>query len=130
MQQAKRDIPVKIDTPDAVARQQAGFGDASDYGELGGEYFALSAGTDVSPLLKGLEDDLCQVPHWGYVLRGSLAVHYTDGTEETDETGDLFYRPPGHTVRAVEDSDIVMFSPQHEHAAVIEHMLAKMSGSA
>ncbi len=25
------------------------------------------AGTDFTPILKGLKDDLCQVPHWGYL---------------------------------------------------------------
>ena len=65
MQQAKDDIPVKIETPDAVARQRVGFGDTSDYGELSGEYFTLNSGTDISPLLEGLKDDLCQAPHWG-----------------------------------------------------------------
>ena len=91
MQQAKNDIPVKIDTPDAVARQQAGFGDASNYGELSGEYFTLNAGTDISPLLEGLKDDLCQSPHWGYILEGTLTVRYTDGTEEVDGADNLFY---------------------------------------
>ena len=130
MQQAKEDIPVRIDTPGAVARQQVGFGDASGYDDLSGEYFTLAAGTDVEPLFEGLEDDLCQCPHWGYVLDGALTVRYTDGTEEVDEAGDLFYWPPGHSVRADEDSEIVMFSPQAEHSAVIEHMLAKMDGGA
>lgn len=130
MQQAKNDIPVKIGTPDAMARQQVGFGDASNYGELSGEYFTLNAGTDIAPLLEDLEDDLCQTPHWGYVLEGKLTVRYTDGTEEVSETDDLFYWPPGHTVSTEEDSEIVMFSPQDEHTEVIDHMLAKMSGSA
>ncbi|MFC7009644.1 hypothetical protein [Halalkalicoccus salilacus] len=69
MKQPKQDVPVKVDTPDAVARQQMGFGDASQYGELSGEYFTLAAKTDLTPLLEGLEDDLCQCPHWGYVLK-------------------------------------------------------------
>lgn len=129
MKQAKEDVPVKVDAPDAVARQQAGFGDASGYGGLSGEYFTLNAGVDIAPLLAGLEDDHCQVPHWGYVLKGVLTVGYTDGTEEVDETGDLFYWPPGHTVRAEEDAEIVMFSPQDEHAEVIEHMLSRMGGA-
>lgn len=99
-----------------------GFGDASQYGELSGEYFTFAAGTDITPLLEGLEDDRCQCPHWGYVLEGSLTASYTDGSEEVTETGDLFYWPPGHTIRANDDSEIVMFSPQDEHAAVIEHI--------
>ncbi|WP_254531897.1 cupin domain-containing protein [Natrinema gelatinilyticum] len=130
MRQDKRDVTVKIDTPDAVARQEMGFGDASPYGELSGEYFTLTAGTDISALLRGLEDDLCQCPHWGYVLDGTLTASYADGSEEVTRTGELFYWPPGHTVRANDDSEIVMFSPQDEHAAVIDHMLRKMDESA
>ena len=130
MRQAKDDIPTRIDTPNAIARQQEGFGDPSGYGELSGEYFTLAAGADITPLLEGLEDDTCQCPHWGYVLSGSLTVSYTDEPEETDVAGDLFYWPPGHTVRADEDSDFVLFSPQAEHTAVIDHMRAKMSTDA
>ncbi len=123
-------MPARIDTPDAIARQQMGFGDASRYGELSGEYFTLAAETDITPLLEGLEDDHCQCPHWGYVLEGTLTASYTDGSEDVTEAGELFYWPPGHTVRANDDSEIVMFSPQDEHAAVLEHMSAKLDGSA
>lgn len=130
MRQTKDDVPTRIDTPDATARQREGFGDARGYGELSGEYFTLAAGTDIAPLLEGLEDDACQCPHWGYVLEGALTVRYTDGSEETDVAEDLFYWPPGHTVRADENSEIVLFSPQDEHTAVIDHMLAKMGGDA
>lgn len=130
MKQPKQDVPVKVDTPDAVARQQMGFGDASQYGELSGEYFTLAGGTDLTPLLEGLEDDLCQCPHWGYVLEGTLTASYSDGSKEITETGELFYWPPGHTVQANDDSEIVMFSPQDEHAEVLDHILTKMSESA
>jgi hypothetical protein len=41
-------------------------------------------------------------------------------------TGDLFYWPSGHSVRAEEDTDIVMFSPQNEHGLVIDHVLHKV----
>ncbi|MDT3437423.1 cupin domain-containing protein [Haloarcula sp. 1CSR25-25] len=130
MKQNKRDVPVKVDTPDAVARQQMDFGDTSGYGELSGEYFTFGAGTDLTPLLEGLEEDLCQCPHWGYVLEGSLTAIYSDGREEVTETGELLYWPPGHTVRANDDSDIVMFSPQDEHASVLDHVQTKLSESA
>ena len=62
---AKQDIPVRIDVPGAVARQKTNFGDPTGYGMISGEYFSLAAGTDISPLLQGLEGDLCQSPHWG-----------------------------------------------------------------
>lgn len=128
MRIAKEDIPARIDVPGAVARQKTGFGDASGYGTLGGEYFTLAAGLDISPLLQGLEGDLCQAPHWGYVLKGELTVTYADGTRETPRGGDLFYWPPGHTVKVGQDTEVILFGPQHEHGEVIDPMLRKMRG--
>lgn len=124
----KSDVPVRINVPGAIARQQTGFGDATGYGTISGEYFSLGAGTDIAPLLQGLKDDLCQAPHWGYMLQGKLAVTYTDGERESVKGGDLFYWPPGHTVKVDEDAEVILFSPQHEHSHVIDHMLATMAG--
>lgn len=98
----KTDVPVKIDVPGAVARQALDFGDATGYGMMAGEYFSMGAGTDLAGLLKGLETDLCQSPHWGYMIEGQMIVSYADGSEETVDGGDLFYWPPGHSVRATE----------------------------
>ncbi|GGN95038.1 MULTISPECIES: cupin domain-containing protein [Haloarcula] len=130
MKVAKEDIPARIDTPAAIARHQPDFGDATDYGHIAAEYFTLTEGTDISTLLDGLENDLCQCPHWGYVVSGELTVTYTDGSEEVDRGGDMFYWPPGHTLRAGEDTDFVLFSPQHEHGEVIAHIRNKMEESA
>jgi hypothetical protein len=127
MRIAKQDIPARINVPGAVARQQTNFGDATGYGMISGEYFSLAAGTDISPLLQGLEGDLCQAPHWGYVLQGELTVTYADGSHEVISGGDLFYWPPGHTVKVGQDAEVILFSPQHEHSEVIDHMLQKMS---
>jgi len=128
MRIAKNDIPVKIDAPGAVARQKTDFGDAKGYGMIGGEYFSLAAGTDLGPLLQGLENDLCQSPHWGYLIEGAMTVDFADGTQEKVAGGDLFYWPPGHTVRADADAEVILFSPQHEHGAVMDHVLAKIQG--
>jgi hypothetical protein len=122
------DIPTKINVPGAVARQALNFGDASDYGSLSAEYFSLGAGTDIAPLLKGLDDDACQAPHWGFVMSGEVVVTYTDATEETCSGEDLFYWPPGHSVRVVSDAEVILFSPQVEHAEVLNHMIATMAG--
>ena len=126
MRIAKEDIPVRIDVPGAKARQQADFGDVTGYGKMGAEYFSFGSGTDITALLHGLKGDLCQCPHWGYVVKGKITAIYADGKEETVCKGDLFYWPSGHSVRAEEDTDIVMFSPQKEHSAVIEHILEKV----
>jgi hypothetical protein len=127
MRIAKNDVPVRMAVPGAVARQQNDFGDATGFGSISGEYFSLGAGTDIAPLLVGLEGDLCQSPHWGYVLQGAVTVTYADGTQETVNHGDLFYWPPGHTVKVNEDAELILFSPQHEHGEVIDHMLRKLS---
>ena len=123
---AKQDIPVRIDVPGAVARQKTNFGDPTGYGMISGEYFSLAAGTDISLLLQGLEGDLCQSPHWGYVLQGELTVTYADSSHEVTNSGDLFYWPPGHTVKVGQDAEVILFSPQDEHSEVIDHMLKKM----
>jgi hypothetical protein len=128
MRIAKQDIPVRVQAPGAIARQLPNFGDASDYGAMGAEFFSLAAGTDIAPLLKGLQGDACQSPHWGYLVAGRMTVSYTNGSEETVSAGDLFYWPPGHSVRVAEDADIVLFSPQHEHGLVMDHLNAKLRG--
>ena len=128
MRGAKDDVDVRMEIPGAVIRQRTEFGDVSGYGKISGEYFSLGAGADISPLLKGLEGDLCQSPHWGYLLQGELTVTYADGTEEVINSGDLFYWPPGHTVRVGKDAEVILFSPQDEHSKVIDHMLGKMAG--
>lgn len=127
MHLTKDSIPVKIDAPGAVARQKTDFGDATGYGSIGGEYFTMAAGTDLAPLLQGLGGDVCHAPHWGYMISGRLVVDYADGTDETCEGGEIFYWPPGHSVRVTDDADVILFSPQHEHTEVLDHILDKMA---
>jgi len=124
----KDQIPAKISVPGVVARVAADFGDATGYGRMGGEYFSLAAGTDIAPLLKGLKDDACHAPHWGYMLAGELVVAYSDGTTETCSESDLFSWPPGHTVRVIKDAEVILFSPQAEHLHALDHMLRAMEG--
>jgi hypothetical protein len=128
MRVAKENVDVRLDMPGAVIRQRKDFGDVSGFGTISGEYFSLSAGVDTTPLFQGLEGDLCQCPHWGYVLGGRLTTIDADDVNETVEAGDLFYWPPGHNVKVDADAEIVMFSPQREHSHVIEHMIEKVGG--
>ena len=128
MRMAKNDIPAKINVPGAVARQAGGFGEANGCGKMAGEYFSIAAGTDIAPLLKGLKDDACDAPHWGYMIAGEVVVTYRDGKTDTCRESDLFYWPPGHTVRVVRDAEIILFSPLHAHAHVMDHMLKAMKG--
>jgi len=128
MRVAKEMVDVRLDIPGAVIRQRRDFGDASGLGRISGEYFTLTAGVDTTPLFQGLEGDLCQCPHWGFVLRGQLTTTDAHGVRETVSANDLFYWPPGHNVKVDADAEIVMFSPQHEHGQVIDHMIEKVRG--
>lgn len=122
MHLAKDDVDVKMQIPGAVLRQQLDFGDATGYGKISAEYFSLAAGVDTTPLFQGLDGSACHCPHWGFVLRGQITTTNRLGGTETVKANDLFYWPPGHNVRVDADADIVMFSPQHEHTYVIDHM--------
>ena len=124
MRLPKNDIPVRIDAPGAIARQLPDFGTPS--GRMAAEYFSLGAGADIAPLLVGLEDDACQAPHWGYLISGRVVVSYTDGSSETCSGGDVFHWPSGHSVRVEEDAEVILFSPDEEHARVLDHMSAAM----
>ena len=128
MRIAKQDVGVQLELPGAVMRQRKEFGDSSGYGKISGEYFSLAAGVDTTPLFQGLEGGACQCPHWGYVLDGAVTTTSTSGEQETVRAGDLFYWPPGHNVRVDSDAELIMFSPQHEHTQVIDHMIAKVAG--
>jgi hypothetical protein len=128
MRIAKHDVDVRMEIPGAVIRQRMGFGSVSGFDQISGECFTLAAGVDTTPLFQGLEGNLCQCPHWGFVLRGQITTTDTSGVQETVRANDLFYWPPGHNVKVDADAEIVMFSPQREHSHVIDHMRAKVSG--
>ena len=116
MRVAKDDVDVRMEIPGAVIRQRTEFGDVRGFGKISGEYFTLSAGVDTTPLFQGLEGNLCQCPHWGFVLRGRITTTDAKGAQETVNANDLFYWPPGHNVKVDADAEIVMFSPQREHS--------------
>jgi hypothetical protein len=77
---------------------------------------------DLTPYFKGLPDDQCQAPHWGYVITGKLTFKSAVG-EETFETGDAYYVPSGHTPVLYAGTEVVEFSPTrelHETLEVVE----------
>src|SRR5690349_961202 len=124
----KHDIPVRLSVPGATARQLPDFGEPE--GTFGVEFFSLATGTDMAPLLAGLEDDMCHAEHWGYLAAGTVVVTYLDDSEERVAAGEVFYWPAGHTVRVEQDAELIMFSPQAEHGAVMEHIGRKIAAMA
>jgi hypothetical protein len=127
MHLSKHEIPVRIEVPGAVARQLPDFGTPT--GTFGVEYFSLAAGTDLAPLLEGLEGDVCHSAHWGYLQSGDVVVTYADGRTEGCKGGEVFHWPAGHSVRVEADAEIILFSPQVEHGDVLDHIGAKLAAT-
>jgi len=96
-----------------------------DLGDLSVNFLTFKVDIDGAPLLKGLPDDRCSCPHWGYVTKGKLTFRFADH-DETYVDGDAFYVPPGHTPEVAGGTEYVQFSPAdelHKVAAVMERNL-------
>ena len=103
-------------------------GDGVDFRtkQVGGQSIAwvvLPKGADFGPALKGLPGDLCQCPHWGYMIKGRLLMRTAEG-EQTYEAGQAFYWGPGHAPLALEDCEYIDISPTEG----IEEVLAHVTG--
>ncbi len=92
----------------------------------------VPAGTDYTPVLVGLKDDLCQVPHWGYLEKGKLRIIDKNKKTTVVNGGDVFYMPPGHTAIIDEDSKVIEFSPEkgmHELNKHVQKRVAEMQNN-
>ena len=101
-----------------AATQGGDYGPVVDrYEELEGYrvgFTTFKQDIDGTPLMKGLPDDRCQCPHWGYVISGRVTFRFGD-RDEVYEAGDAFYTPPGHIpVKHQPGSELVMFSPAEQ----------------
>jgi hypothetical protein len=113
------------------AENVADMGAAEDRGdELDGyavNFVTIRQDADLAPMLRGLPDDKCQCPHWGYVFSGALTWRYADH-EEVCEAGDAYYAPPGHSPSATAGSEFLQISPAAElrvvEAAIKKNMQA------
>jgi hypothetical protein len=124
----------KVSRDSAPQRQDAGpVVDLRD--ELDGytvSFTSLAEDIDATPFMKGLPDDRCQCPHWGYVVAGKLTFRYAD-REEVFQAGDAFYTPPGHVpVKHEPGTEIVLFSPADElrktEAVMMKNMQVMQTG--
>jgi hypothetical protein len=95
------------------------YGEADGY-TIGFETYTADA--DLKDLFRGLPDDRCQCPHWGYVLKGKLVYHYADG-DDVITAGQAYYARPGHTPELFAGTEIVEFSPTTELQQTMEVVL-------
>ena len=119
MKEQKNDMPTRLEAGGVCIQ-------ARDWGELNVARIRFPKGADATPLLQGLPGDLCQCPHWGTVLKGSINVRYADGRVERVSAGDVYYWPPGHTVWVDEDYEAVEFSPAGPMGEVIDHLNSRL----
>jgi hypothetical protein len=87
-----------------------------------------TADADLTPYFKGLPEDRCQSPHWGFVLTGKVTFKTATG-EETFETGDAYYVGPGHTPVLYAGTEIVEFSPTDELTRTLEAVAKNMEAT-
>ena len=97
----------------------------NDWGGMTVAVNSMAEVGDLAPLLVGLKNNSCQVPHWGYILQGALRLQYDDGQEVVLRTGDLFYMSPGHKAKVEEDLKLLDFSPQQEFMELVVHLEKK-----
>ncbi len=88
-------------------------------------FVTIREANDLAPMLKGLPDDRCQCPHWGYVFSGALTFTFAD-REEVYGPGDAFYAPAGHTPSAEAGTEFVQFSPSEELEVSLAAIRANM----
>ena len=103
MHATRNELPLMLEAGPASIR-------GAEWGEMRVTLVSVPAGTDFGPLLRGLPNDRCQGPHWGYVLKGRLRIQYGSG-DEVLSAGDFYYLPPDHTGVAEEDTDFLEVTP-------------------
>ena len=113
----QEDLPIAIEDGGVQLR-------ARDENGLTVAFVRLPAGADLRPATKGLPDDLCPCPHWGYMIKGRVRMHTLGGSQDF-EARHAFYWAPGHAPEALEDCEYVDFSPTREFTPVIEHIRAQ-----
>ena len=85
--------------------------------EAGGMTIALerwNAGLDTAEWFADLPEGACQEPHWGYCLKGTVTMRYTDGLTDVISAGDAYYIRPGHNAHIDTDVELVEFTRADE----------------
>ncbi len=85
----------------------------ADWGGITVAFEKAHKGQDASSMVKGLPDDRCQAPHWGYLFSGTMIVEYGD-RQETIEGGEAYYVAPGHKITFETDCEALEFTPTDE----------------
>ncbi len=121
MRGSRQDLPVAAEMAEGTMRQ-------INWGAMTVEMAEIRQTMDASAFFKGLPDDRCQCPHWGYVLKGRMRYRFADH-EEVYDAGDVYYAAPGHLPVLEAGCEYVEFSPADElrkTMEVVERNMAAM----
>ena len=123
----KDHVDVRMEVPGAVIRQRTDLATRAD-SPRSAPSISPSRLASIPPRSSRDSRQSLPVPPLG--LRLARPAHHDRCARRAGDRGanDLFYWPPGHNVKVDADAEIVMFSPQHEHSQVIDHMIAKVQG--
>jgi hypothetical protein len=119
MRGSKADIPVAFESAEGTIR-------VIEWGGMTIELGSFRQESDPSPLFKGLPDDRCQCPHWGYVQQGQLHFTFADH-EEVYHAGDVYYAAPGHAPVMGADTEYVQLSPTEPFEQVTEAIMHNLT---
>lgn len=108
-------LPLAIDSPAFSIR-------TTDWGDMAAIVIETKEKVDMGPALKGLPGDMCQVAHWGYMIKGSAHLKYSDGREEETREGDLYYWPAPHTGWFEANTTFAEFSPRDQYSDLMKHL--------
>jgi len=115
------DLPIMKDTQEGRVRK-------AEWGSLTVVLGEVHVELDRTSMFKGLPDDRCQCPHWGYLIQGSITYKFADH-DETYNAGDVFYAPPGHTIIYGKGAVYIEFSPTDELKQTLQVIARNISTS-
>ncbi len=112
MRAKKTDLPI-------VYEEGGSYGRYMEWGDLDVGWEGWQSGRDSTQAFKSLPGGSCQVPHWGYLIKGRMRIKFSDH-DEAINAGEAFYMPPGHIPVTEEDCELVTFSPKGENKKTME----------
>ena len=122
MQSATTNLPVVLEVPEATVR-------CDQWGEMMVETGTFRQDIDVTDLFKGLPDDRCQCPHWGYVVKGTMHYNFADH-DEVYQQGEVYYVAPGHLPIFEAGAEYIELSPAEAFAKTMEVVGRNMTATA
>ena len=122
MQSATTNLPVVLEVPEATVR-------CDQWGDMMVEAGTFRQDIDVTGLFKGLPDDRCQCPHWGYVVKGTMHYRFADH-DEVYKQGEVYYVAPGHLPIFEAGAEYIELSPAEAFAKTLEVVERNMAATA